>query len=232
MDVAAVILAGGLGTRLREALPGLPKVLAPVGGQPFLAYKLKQLQEAGFSTAVLCTGFEGQAISDTFGRDFEGLTLLYSQEESPTGTAGALRLAMRLVKAAWWLVMNGDSYCVVDLAQFCSLADERTQPTILLTHVNDSGRYGQVVLDDSGKILRFEEKKSEGSPGWINAGVYLLPAEYIKEIPSGRDVSLEKEMFPAWVERGLFGVKCPGSFIDIGTPESFANAKRFFQELE
>lgn len=229
MDVAAVILAGGMGTRLHDTVPGLPKVLAPVGGRPFLAYIFKQLQQAGIYSAILCTGFEGKAVSDTFGRDYEGMTLYYSHEGTPAGTAGALLLAMRLVKAPWWLILNGDSYCHTNLTDFCKSALEQNQPTLLLTHVEDTGRYGRVIQDNSGRIVRFEEKQAEGSPGWINAGVYLLPVEYIKTIPAGREVSLEKEMFPAWVERGLFGLRSYAAFIDIGTPDSYADAKRFFQ---
>lgn len=232
MDVAAVVLAGGKGTRLRDVVPELPKVLAPVGGRPFLAYIFKQLQNAGLDSAVLCTGFEGKAVSDTFGRDYDGMTLYYSHEETSAGTAGALLLAMRLVRSDWWLILNGDSYCHTSLADFCKSAMENAQPSILITHVEDAGRYGKVVLDDTGRVVRFEEKQAGGSPGWINAGIYLLPVKYIKTIPAGREVSLEKEMFPAWIERGLFGIRSYASFIDIGTPESYADAKHFFQELK
>jgi len=232
MDLTAVILAGGMGTRLREVVPDLPKALAPVKGRPFLSYLLEQVERAGLLTAVLCIGYEGAEVQKVFGRYFNGLELFYSQEEQPLGTAGALRAALPLVKTAWWLVMNGDSYCDVDLSQLHVIAMLDKRPSIVLTQVEDTSRYGQVTMDDDDRILRFEEKQQQGSAGWINAGIYLIPAEYIKEIPAGREVSLEKEMFPVWVERGLFGIKSNGAFIDIGIPESYADAKRFFQELE
>jgi D-glycero-alpha-D-manno-heptose 1-phosphate guanylyltransferase len=232
MAITAVILAGGMGTRLREVVPDLPKALVPVRGRPFLSYLLEQVESAGLVTAVLCIGYEGREIQKVFGRYFEGLELFYSQEEQPLGTAGALRAALPLVKTAWWLVMNGDSYCHVDLSQFDEIAILEERPSIILTQVQDTSRYGQVVLDDDDRIVRFEEKRQQGSAGWINAGIYLLPLEYINEIPAGREVSLEKEMFPLWIQRGLFGIKSTGAFIDIGTPDSYTDAKRFFQELK
>ena len=232
MDITAVILAGGLGTRLRDVVADLPKVLAPVRGRPFLAYVLRQIQRAEHHMAVLCIGYEGHEVEKVFGRYFDELELFYSREERPLGTAGALRIAIPLVKTPWWLVMNGDSYCHLDLSQLHVIAMLDKRPSIVLTQVEDTSRYGQVTMDDDDRILRFEEKQQQGSAGWINAGIYLIPAEYIKEIPAGREVSLEKEMFPVWVERGLFGIKSNGAFIDIGIPESYADAKRFFQELE
>jgi len=230
----AVVLAGGLGTRLRSVVADRPKVLAPVRGRPFLAYLLDQVAAAGIREAVLCTGYLGEDVRTAFGDAHADLRLIYSQESSPLGTAGALRQALPLVpeSADTLLVLNGDSYCETDIRAFEAWHRARgAVASIALVEVADTRRYGRVQTDPDGRVVRFEEKGEAAGPGWINAGQYLLERRLVESVPAapgGGAVSLEREVFPAWVGRGLCGHRSGGPFIDIGTPESYARAEAFF----
>jgi D-glycero-alpha-D-manno-heptose 1-phosphate guanylyltransferase len=226
-----IILVGGLGTRLRAMVADRPKVLAEVHGRPFLAYLLDQVAAAGVQDVVLCTGYLGAQIQSCFGGSYKGMRLAYSQEPSPLGTAGALRLTMPLLRSDPVLVMNGDSYCKVDFQPFVTWHFERrANATLLLTEVPDTRRYGRVEVDADGQIRRFEEKGGQGRSGWINAGIYVLSQQVLLTIPEHQAVSLERDIFPAQIGRGLYGYQRAGEFLDIGTPESYAEAERFFEK--
>jgi NDP-sugar pyrophosphorylase family protein len=227
--ITAVVLAGGLGTRLRSVVGERPKVLAEVAGRPFLAYLLDQLAAAGVRRAVLCTGYQAERVRTTFGESYRELAIEHSAETTPMGTGGALRMALPRVESSTVLVANGDSWCQADLPAFLNRHRQTgALGSLLLTHVPDASRYGSVGADASGRITRFEEKKPEASPGWINAGIYLFERELLAAIPPKETISLERQVFPAWIGRGLFGFKLGGRFVDIGTPESLAEAERFF----
>lgn len=239
----AAILAGGSGTRLRSVVSDRPKPLAVVGGRPFLAYLLDQLADAGLQRVVLMTGYRGEQIQQELGETYRGLRLYYSQETVPLGTAGALRLAFdRLFPdkpaaggrgSGNVLVLNGDSYCSFDLAAFSASHQRRSAAaSLVLTHVADTSRFGRVEVAEQERIERFCEKKPLSGAGWINAGIYLMPRQLVAEIPAGRAVSIEKEMFPIWLQRGgLFGHLTDGHFLDIGTPEAYSNAELFLSEI-
>ena len=229
-QATALILAGGLGTRLRPVVSDQPKVLAPVAGRPFLTYLLDQLAEAGCTRVVLCTGHLGEQIRQRLGGEYRGLHLHYSRESSPLGTGGALRLAQPLITSGTVLVMNGDSYCDADLAELWARHQERhASASILVRWVADARHFGRVRLDDAGVIRSFDEKRGPDGGGWINAGVYLLGLDLIRTIPTGVALSLEREVLPVWVEAGLVhGCPGEGAFLDIGTPESYRDAQSFF----
>jgi NDP-sugar pyrophosphorylase family protein len=147
----------------------------------------------------------------------------------PLGTAGALGLALPLFKSKVVLVMNGDSYCEANLKKFCVWHNRRrANATLLLTKVADTQRFGRVLLGANGTVKDFKEKGSGNGPGWINAGIYLLNRHLLTEIPANRAVSLEREVFPAWIGRGLYGFQSEARFVDIGTPEAYASAQSFF----
>lgn len=227
--MTAVILAGGLGTRLYPVLADRPKALAEVRGRPFLAYLLDQLASADARHVVLCTGHMGEQLRAAFGDSYDGLKLVYSEEPSPRGTAGALRLALPLVRSDPVLAMNGDSFLDLDLNAFWAWHCARNATaTVALARVSDPARYGQVSVDAGGVVLSFREKRGESSPGWINAGMYLIARSLLRTIPANGAVSLESEMFPAWIGRGLYGYQSDGRFLDIGTPHAYAQAEQFF----
>lgn len=229
VEVTAAILAGGLGTRLRSVVRDRPKVLAEIRGRPFLACLLAQLCAADIRQVVICTGYLGDQIRATFGDSHGDIRLIYSQEPSPLGTAGALRLALSLFGSDPVLVMNGDSYCDVDLRLFWQRHGERgARGSIVLAETSDVGPFGSVEVRSTGQVIGFQEKNATKRAGWVSAGIYLIASSLIETIPDGCAVSLEHTMFPAWIGHGLYGFKTEGKFLDIGTPENFAAAEEFF----
>ena len=226
-EVTGVVLAGGFGTRLQKVVRDKPKALAEVSGRPFLSYLLETLQDAGIKRTVLCTGYLAGQIEEAFGYAFDDMTLAYSRELTPLGTAGAVAYALPHIKTETALVANGDCFFEADLNQMLAWHESRrADATILLTKVNDVSRFGSVDTDASGAVRAFREKGGSG-PGWINAGVYLLKRSMIETIPKGRPVSIEKEVFPSWIDKGLCAWRGEGNFLDIGTAESYARADAF-----
>ena len=227
--VTAVILAGGLGTRLRLVVADRPKVLAEVRGRPFLAYLLDQIATAGVGSVVLCTGHLGEQVRSAFGDGYGGLRLVYSQESSPLGTGGALRWAQPLFESDPVLVLNGDSFCDLDLEDFWHF-HRLVDPVgaLALKQVEDTRRYGRAIVQPDGAISGFAEKVDTDGPGWISTGIYLFSQMLLRSIPEDRPVSLEREVLPSWVGRGLYGYRSKGAFLDIGTPEAYAATGQFF----
>ncbi|MEO1069712.1 MAG: nucleotidyltransferase family protein [Cyanobacteria bacterium J06638_6] len=225
----AVILVGGLGTRLRSVVSDRPKVLAEIHGRPFLSYLLDQVAEAGLRHVVLCTGYRADQVQELLGDRWQDLTLTYSQETTPLGTGGALRLALPQLRSDTILALNGDSYCGVDLSAFWGFHQRKqASASLLLTQVPDTQRFGRVQVDEGDRIVNFEEKGNTTGPGWINAGLYLVSQAYLADIPADRPISLEKDIFPQWIDQGLYGYQAEGKFIDIGTPETYRQAADFF----
>ena len=170
-EVTSVILAGGLGTRLRPVVPDTPKVLSRVCNRPFITFLLDQLISAGAKEVVLCTGYKGQDVFNELGSRYKSLNLRYSLELEPIGTGGALRLALPLIKTDTVLVMNGDSYAHAQLDAYLDWFFKNSLlASLLLVNVTNSARYGKVSLDSSGKIIAFEEKTLDSSPGLVNGG--------------------------------------------------------------
>ncbi len=223
--MSAVILAGGLGTRLRSEVADRPKVLAEVAGHPFLLYLLEPLQRAGLRHVVLCTGHGAAQLAEVLG-DRRGLLAIdHSVEDHPLGTGGALRHALPLLPSQTWLVMNGDSFAGLDPAAL--IAHHRAQgraATLAVVHRPDTSRFGRVRLGEADRVVGFAEKQAGSGPGWINAGVYVLSRATVAAIAAERAVSLEREVLPRLVDEGLSAFRAPGPFVDIGTPQSFRGA--------
>jgi len=230
--IDVIILAGGMGTRLKPVISDRPKLLAPVGNRPFLLILLDQISRAGFNRVILCTGHMADQVEAEFGAEYNGLSLIYSREEIPLGTGGALRNAFPLISSETIMVMNGDSFVDTDLNLFlqCFVA-KSYDAAIVLKKMNNASRYGLVDVDANGLITTFQEKNTKSGSGWINAGVYLFKKTVIETIPQGRSVSIEREFFSFLVGRELYGYCSEGKFIDIGLPESYAAAEEFFREL-
>lgn len=222
----AVILVGGLGTRLAPVVADRPKVLAHVGARPFLGYLLDGLASAGLRRVLLCSGHRGDELRAAVGTRYRGMQLDYSHEPAPAGTGGALRLAAMLSDGDPLLVMNGDSYCEVDLAALWSAHHARgASATMVVSEVADARRFGRVTFDEAGRVTGFSEKSPETGPGWVNAGVYVLGRALVCAIPERAPLSLEHEVLPSWIGRGLLAHPVRGSFFDIGTPPTYADAQ-------
>lgn len=206
-----------------------PKALASVAGRPFLGYLLDQLCAANLRKVVLCTGYRGEQLEQEFGPQYSRVSLRYSREKEPLDTGGALRLAIDHLDDDAVLVLNGDSFCEVNLSALVGWHRwKQADATVVLTHLEDVQRFGSVMWSGGGRICRFEEKGRQGS-GWINAGIYILSRDFLKLIPTGARWSLEQEGFPRLARQGrLYGFPGGRSFIDIGIPESYQHAQHFF----
>jgi len=232
-QITVAILAGGLGTRLRTAISDRPKVLAPVKGRPFITYLLDYLYALSVRHVVLLTGYLGEMVKDALGLRWKDMEISYSKEELPLDTGGAIRKALPFLGNSPVLVLNGDSFCPIDIDPFLSMHTKvNSSATILLTYVQDISRYGRVRLHSDGSIVDFLEKSPNPISGWINAGVYFLNKNIINEINPNKKVSLERDVFPRLVGKGLHGYKCPAPFIDIGLPETYHQAEGFIADLK
>ncbi len=227
-----IILCGGLGTRIREVARDRPKAMADVGGRPFIEWLLLALFSRGVREVTLCTGYMGEMIEAYFGRGQQlGLVISYSHEPDPLGTGGAIRLAAEQWKSDRILVLNGDSYCRVDLDRLDGEhVRRRAKASLWLLPLLDSTGYGSVDLRPDGSIGGFFEKSINRTPDIISAGIYLLEPEVVHNIPPDQPVSIEREVFPRLVGRGLYGVVGDGPFVDIGTPPSFATVTMVLRE--
>lgn len=218
----ALILAGGLGTRLKEILNDQPKPMAPVANRPFLEYLILQLKEQGVTDIVLCIGYRGEQIEKYFDDGSRcGVHIAYSQEKEPLGTGGAMNLAEGLIRGENFLVMNGDSFLDVDLNGLVEFHLEREAlATMALVEVKDPARYGTVEINERGEIESFGGKGKSSRSKLVNGGVYVLNREIFEYIPKGK-VSLEKEVFPKLIGKGFCGMPVKGFFIDIGVPVDY-----------
>jgi D-glycero-alpha-D-manno-heptose 1-phosphate guanylyltransferase len=226
VPAVGIVLAGGEGTRLRTVLPDVPKVLAPVGGRPFLRMLLDTLASRGLRRVVLATGYAAESIENEAHASRGELEIRISREERPLGTGGAIAQAFDLVDGPRAWVFNGDSFCDVDLSRVAALAEAAPDdPWLVATEVEDASRFGTLVIEGS-HVSRFREKTGTHERGWINAGIYLLPRGLMAKQAS----SIERDWFPAWAAQGRLRVApLGGRFIDIGTPESLVAAESFFR---
>jgi NDP-sugar pyrophosphorylase family protein len=231
--VPAVLLVGGLGTRLRPVLAGTPKPLAPMGDRAFLELLIRQLESQGIRRVVMCTGFLSEQIQRHFGDGGRwGVTIQYSREEHPLGTGGALKYAAPyLLDAIEFLVMNGDSFLEIDLNQLIAFHRQHgAMATIAVRKVDNAGQYGTVTMDGDC-VSGFREKAGIRVSGLVNAGVYVFDHTLLDALPDGAS-SLERDVFPRILESGVYGLEQSGVFIDIGTPEDYARARAIGQELD
>lgn len=229
VNITPIVLAGGKGTRLRSVVADRPKPLALVAGKPFVTYLLEQLVSVGFEKVVIASGYLGEQFDSRFGGNYKNLAIEYSQEPFSLGTAGALRYALPHVATSRLLVLNGDSFCDIDLAALVTY-HEQVHACITLTAVQvpDSGRYGNIRMHPDGKVAAFVEKGAQAGPGYINAGVYLLDRSIIETLESGVACSLEHEVLPTFCNDAMYAFKTAGAFIDIGIPEDYERAQQLF----
>jgi D-glycero-alpha-D-manno-heptose 1-phosphate guanylyltransferase len=224
----AIILAGGLGARLRSIVNDLPKPMAPVHGRPFLALVLDQLVDAGFETVILAVGYRHETIHAHFGNDYRGLVLRYSVESSPLGTGGAIRLAGAHARARDVFVLNGDTYLELDFrAMLHAHVRAAVSFSMAVCHVQDVARYGALELDDA--IVRGFREKGRAGPGWINGGTYILGPELRARLQPEGAFSFEHDLLMPKVGRiRPLAFRASGLFIDMGIPEDYLRAEQMF----
>ena len=219
----AILLAGGLGTRLRSVVSDRPKPMALIQDKPFMEYVVRELAVQKITRIIFAVGYKGTMVEEYFGDGSRwGVRTAYAYEETLLGTAGAIKNAARHMEGDLALVLNGDTFYRMDYSRLMRQKKERDlDMALVLRQVPDVSRYGEAVLRD-GYLTAFNEKITEARPGTINGGVYRMSRELLDEIPEGK-VSLENEMIPRWMAKGrrLGGFVNDGYFIDIGVPEDY-----------
>lgn len=220
----AIILAGGLGTRLKSVVDNVPKPMAPICGRPFLEILLSHLARHHVTRVILSVGHLAEVVIDHFGHRFLGIELAYVLEDTPLGTGGALATALPHCRADHVFVLNGDTFLDLDLGAVERVWREQNQPVIVLREVPDTARYGRVEVN-SGRVTQFSEKGLAG-PGRINAGYYLVPTDLLAEHTAGKPFSLEADFLAGAIHvRDFAAFVSDGLFIDIGIPEDFHRAQ-------
>lgn len=236
-SISAIILAGGLGTRLRAAVSTLPKPMAPIDDRPFLEYLLDYWITQGIRHFVLSVGYRHEMIIDYFGDNFKEASLEYVIEASPLGTGGALLLASkRLPDSAPFLVLNGDTFFAIDLKaliHFFHQQDADWAFSLFQHHQND--RYLNMEVSPEGQIVSLQSTVIQESP-LMNGGVYLVNPRALKDLTFDltQAVSLENDIFPVVLSSGqrLFGLASLSAFIDIGIPEDYLKAHEILKGIE
>lgn len=247
----AILLCGGLGTRLRSVVSDRPKPMADIAGKPFLHYFVRMLSEKGVERFIFALGYMGEQIEAYFqdGREY-GISIVYSYEESPLGTGGAIRNALPKMREEDVLVLNADTYFDTDYRSlFQEQSGKRADMTIASREIEDVSRYGAIVKDTDGRILRWNEKQSgsgetmpdsaetlarsgETAPkrGEINGGIYVMKKSLIEKIPVGKQ-SLENDCIPVWLSHSvkIHALPSDGYFMDIGVPEDY---RRFQADVQ
>ncbi|BEV17734.1 NTP transferase domain-containing protein [Herbaspirillum sp. DW155] len=234
---SAVILAGGLGTRLRSAVPDLPKPMAPIKGRPFLEYQLDYWIAQGIRHFVLAVGYRHEAISGYFGSNYRGTRLDYVIEQSPLGTGGGILLALQKLPAQQrFLLLNGDTYFAVQLRVLEQFATDRDSDWCFsLFRTRQTSRYLGMGVSEEGSITELKSSQ-DGDECLANGGVYCIHPRAVASlgVQAGDSVSLENDLFPRAFAAGqrMVGLAFEGSFIDIGIPDDYHRAASVMQVKE
>lgn len=223
--LSVLILVGGQGSRLKKEVSDRPKPMAEISGRPFLDLIMAHASTCGLRRFVLCTGYKSNFIRDYYA-ETDGLSRIsISQEARPLGTAGAVKNAAHLIESDPFIVMNGDSLCLVDLYEFYKLHKERgAEVSMVATEMGQAGDYGTLAVSEASRIKGYQEKT--GQSAYANAGIYCMEKKILTLIPAGAPCSLERDIFPSLAARHFYAFVTALGFIDIGTPERYREAKK------
>ncbi|SDI06477.1 nucleotidyltransferase family protein [Desulfosporosinus hippei] len=226
----AVILAGGFGSRLSHIVSDVPKPMAPVAGHPFLKYILDDLIAKGISRVVMAVGYKKESILKYFGYTYNGCEVVYSNEDRPLLTGGAMKKALIKCREQNVFVINGDTFYDINLlAMAVEHVKNSADLTIATKEMRNFERYGTVITEND-RIIQFLEKKPK-EYGMINGGIYLVKKELLSGI-IGDEFSFETEIMEKKVsELKIYAFKCNGYFVDIGVPEDYEKARMNFAEV-
>jgi len=237
-SIDTLILCGGKGTRLQSIVPDKPKILADIGGSPFIEYLLTYLECEGIKRVILCTGYKHDQVEKWVRSSYNGdLGIMFSREKEPLGTGGAIKNAQKLIRSNNFLVINGDTFTELNYRSFAKSFFEKDAVCLLaLKKVKRTEAYGNVNVDSMKRIVSFIEKGNNldhnYSGGLINAGVYLLSKVCLEVIPSNAKVSFERgtmQLIMKEFKDSIYGFYCEGSFIDIGIPRNYFRAQDILQ---
>ncbi len=223
----AVILCGGVGNRLRPVSGESQKVLVPIGGKPFIDLLIESLLPNGFKRFVLCSGYQKHQVRSHFERQI--YDVVFSEEDEPLGTGGAIKHAMSYIHSSPFLVLNGDSICSTDYDRLIGFHHQKGGVmTLVLTKPLAENDYGVIEMDDQGKIVKFREKADAQAKGYINAGIYVMDRKIFRIMPDIKKFSLEYDLMPIVISHGCYGFVTDGDLVDIGTPKRYSLACDIF----
>lgn len=232
---SVVILAGGLGTRLRSVVEHQPKVLAPIDGKPFIFYLLTYLSQQGFTHIVLSVGYLKEQIIEAVGSRFLNLEITYVVERTPLGTGGALAHVMQTLQPVEdVVVLNGDSFLALDYASFLqSHTLSGAEISMALTYMPHDNRYGRVTFNAQNIATSFSEKSESQTPGFINSGVYLLKPHFFERFDLGDSFSFEHDLLCPYIDTlSIHTFKSDAYFIDIGVVSDYKKAQNELLEFK
>ena len=219
-----IILCGGLGTRLRDVISDVPKPMAPINGVPFMQLQLDRLSNFGVNKVVFATGYKKDIIRDYFGDDYNGMEIVYSEEDEPLLTGGAMKQALQFVDDDYAVVMNGDIWLEIDLNQMLEQTRKTgVQETMAVKPMDNFSRFGNVIIADDGySVIDFIEKQPT-KHGNVNLGVYAVKKNIFDNLPElGKKFSHEVDYLIPNIPKQKYGAyKYDGYYIDIGIPEDY-----------
>lgn len=237
MQIAACILAGGMGTRIRHLLPDVPKPMAPIHGRPFVEWIVLYLARQGIDRVVISSGYLAEQVADHFGRRRlpAGRQIVCVAEREAFGTAGGFLNACEKsgMTADAWLVLNGDSLVFASVAELAAVVeDPAVDGALVCVAADDTSNSGRIVIDSAARITQFQEKQP--GQGLISAGMYLFKNSLVRRFSSERPLSFERDVFPKLIREQAFLKACQTSapFLDIGTESTFNKAAAFVAEHE
>lgn len=231
-NIDVVILCGGLGTRLRNIIHDRPKPMAKINHHPFLDILVEYLCRYGCKRIILCTGYKGDFVRRYYDNKEYPISLLFSEEKEPLGTAGAIKNAELLIQSNVLLVMNGDSFCKINIYNFLEFhTSKESFASIALIPSDISNECGIVKITDTHRIVSFHEKVVD-TDGFVNAGIYFFDKEVLSLIPAGKKYSFEYDLFPTLIQqRNMYGFVENQQLIDIGIPERYELAQKVFRNF-
>lgn len=229
-NIDIFILCGGKGKRLKKITGRIPKPMVRIGRRPFLGIVIDHLRRYGFKRFILGVGYGADFIKKYYSvHKVPGIDIIFSKESKPLGTGGAVKKAEKFIRSKDFLVINGDSFSDFNLKGFVKFyKQKRTGALMLLRKTENNKDYGLVATNASSEITSFNEKSQGKHNGFINSGVYLFNRRILSMMPKRSAFSLEYDFFPKIIGKGLYGYKGTGFFIDIGTPERYLTAKKYF----
>lgn len=228
-DIDTVILCGGRGQRLRSLVSGRPKPMCEFGGRPFLSMLMEYAAVFGFRRFILCAGYRGGMIKKYYETNPLPWETLICLEKKALGTGGAVKNAQRFIRSNPFLVMNADSFAAIPLDKFLDFhLGKKALFSLALVKGSGNKNTGKVTLNQSRRILRFEEKKIVSARCFNSAGIYLMDKSIFSLIKSPGKFSLEYDLFPCLVNKRCFGYARKAGLIDFGTPDEYQKAQRLF----
>jgi D-glycero-alpha-D-manno-heptose 1-phosphate guanylyltransferase len=228
-----VILAGGLGKRLNSVTGGGQKVLVKINDKPFLEILIDYIASQGGRRFILCVGHGSDEVEAYFKNKYQDREIVFSNEESPLGTGGAIKQGSLHVKTEQFLAMNGDCFCVIDYNRFIAFHQEqKSKATLAVTLMPDARDYGTIEIAADRTIKAFKEKQPETQEAFINTGTYCFDRKVFSLVETPTKFSIEYDFFPHLVNQGFYAFEVENRFIDIGTPDRYSWAQEHLKSLK